>query len=83
MDREDGGDEGTGMPTIPIREIEIGEVAFMRSVSEPGTCYGFSIKPRHGTPLISIIYRTTAEATAARRTIERALRKAVEVGKPG
>ena len=69
-------------PTIPIRDIEIGEVALAQSATEPGLRYEFSIKPRHGAPLISIVYRTTSEAVAARRTIERTLRKAVEVGTP-
>ena len=75
--------EGAAMPTIPIREIEISEVGLAQSATEPGLRYAFSIMSRHGTPLISIVYRTTSEAVAARRTIERTLRKAVEVGTPG
>jgi hypothetical protein len=70
------------MPTIPIRDLRIGEVAGVQSGNSPN-CYGFSIGPQQGTSWISIVYRTKTEAEAAWKAVEEALRNAVEVVKPG
>jgi hypothetical protein len=70
------------MPIIPIRDLKIGDVAWVRFGSGPG-CHGFTIGPQQGSPWISIVYRTKMEAEAARKAVEEALRDAVEVVKAG
>jgi hypothetical protein len=69
------------MPTIPIRDLRIGDVAGVQSGNSPN-CYGLNIESQQGTPWITIVYRTKTEAEAAWKAVEEALRNAVEAVKP-
>jgi len=57
--------------------FKLGKVAMVHSG------HGFNITNQYGAPLLSITYRTAAEAEAAHHAIEAALPDAIEVAIPG
>jgi hypothetical protein len=58
-------------------KFQLGQVASVTSGN------GFSIQNQHGSPLLSFVYRTAADAQAARAQIEAALVNAIAVTTPG
>ena len=64
---------------VVYKQFNVSDVAPMTAEGLPHLGYGFAIADLHGSPLLSIMYRSCDETIEARETIAAILAKAIAV----